>query len=52
MSMMTMMGVLAMVTAARGASPSRPTIKESSIPREAVTMFWRTMGTASMTTSR
>ena len=46
------MGMLARVTAARGASPRAPTIKVSTSPREVVMRFWATMGRARVTTSR
>lgn len=40
------------VTAARGASPSAPTMKVSISPSEVVIRFWRMIGTASVTTPR
>ena len=47
----TKMGMLARVTAAMGASPSIPTMKVSSRPRELVIRFCRMMGMARVTTS-
>lgn len=48
----TKTGTLASVTAARGASPSAPTMKVSISPSEVVIRFWRMIGTASVTTPR
>jgi len=50
-SWMTNTGMLAVVTAAKGVSPSIPTIRVSTRPRDVVTRFCRIMGMARITTS-